>query len=477
MRRRTFLQNLAGVATLATWPGYVPAKSRNDVVYLRPGDTDYLHYTIAFNKRIVRRPEVIAVCTNEDGIQHAIEYARELGLAIAVKSGGHSFEGFSLNDGGLVIDLTPMHGHELNDDGRYIAQPACRLIQTYEYLVPRGRLVPVGSCGMVGIAGLTLGGGYGLFSRRHGLACDALVRLRLIDGQGKAHEVGPGSELFWACCGGGNGHYGVVTQLQFESAPAPPQLWRHLFKAGDLTPARVTEIAEAWFETAITLPHEAFSAFVLNHKSLTILITNTQEDSPTHIQSSTKRLEKVMDKKLPDLKENMMVGVRRYYGKLSPLNFKNASAGYYRGYRDIKSVAPAIFERVLKTPELLYQINTLGGAINNPMLANRAVYPHRAYEFLGEIQSYWGAPIHEERAIKGVDEVQRLLKGAGVHAHYGNYPDIKFNDWANAYYGESGYTRLQAIKKLHDPGNLFRYAQSVRAASNTGTEYKTSREA
>lgn len=468
MNRRQFMQFVALSGVLAAYPRFALASrlpSSTDVLFLTPSDSDYAMYVELFNKRIVRHPRIVAVCFSEKGVQDAIALARAQGLPVAVRSGGHSFEGFSLNDDGLSIDLTRMNAHQLLDNGRFVTGPACRLMEMYESLIPQGRLIPAGSCGMVGIAGLTLGGGYGIFSREHGLAIDWLKRIRLVDGQGKVHEVAQGSDLFWACRGAGNGNFGVVTELQFDTLNAPSHISRYQFKAGNLTPQRLGRIARVWFAVSAQLPNEAFSAFVHNGKSLNILVTSTQGSLTPGMSDLLRQLEEVMDKRLPDRQQELLPGIRRYYGKLTPLNFKNASAGYYRSYADIEQVAEQIFETVNKGNGLLFQINTLGGAIRKAGPAEaHGCYPHRDYAYLGEIQSYWESPAHEAGAIAAVEQVQKLLAGNGINAHYSNYPDINFEHWPSQYFGAANYTRLQAIKKQYDPDNLFRYAQSIRPA-------------
>lgn len=462
-QRRRLLGSLAGAALAGAWPGFALAETpRGGVAFLRPKDNGYDEHTYLFNKCIVKRPALVAVCLNEEGVRQAVARARSEGLPVAVKSGGHSFEGFSLNDGGFVIDVSFMTAQQLGADGRYMAEPACRLMQTYEYLVPLGRLVPAGSCAMVGIAGLTLGGGYGIFSREHGLACDALRSLRIVDGTGELHEVGEGSELFRACRGGGNGNFGVVTQLQFDTVAAPGQLWRHLFKLPDISAHRAHDCAKTWFEVSRQLPNTAFSAFVLNHRTLTILVTNSASTPSPELATALTRLEEITDKRFSDLKEETLRGIRRYYGKLAPLYFKNASAGFYSGYEDIAAVAPQLFEQVVSTPGLLYQINTMGGAIAERDDGTRTAYVHRRARYLSEIQSYWEFPSDEARLRKAVDTFEARLRDHGVRDHYCNYPDLAYTDWPAAYYGAAGYERLRKVKAQHDPDNLFRHAQSVR---------------
>ncbi len=463
-QRRKVLGAIAGSVVVAgAWPGFVIAENiENDVIYLRSKDGSYSDYTTVFNKCIQRRPALVAVCSNEQGVVHAVKRARREGLPVAIKSGGHSFEGFSINDGGFVIDVSGMQEQQLAANGRYSVGPGVTLMQAYEDLVPQGRLLSLGSCGMVGIAGLTLGGGYGLFSRQHGLACDALRRLRMVDGKGRVHEVQEGSELFRACRGGGNGSFGVITQLEFETFAAPGHLWRHVFKFYKMDARRAEACAKLWFDLAPELPNSVFSAFVLNHRSLTILLTNTDEEIAPELSKVLVKLRAASDKYYKDRKEPLIDGIRRYFGKLSPLYFKNASAGFYSGYDDIAAVAPELFRQVAATPGLLYQINTMGGAVGEMDDGSKTAYAHRGANFISEIQSYWEVPEKEAFYRKAVKEFLDKVEGNGIGRHYCNYPDVSFADWPTAYYGKEGYARLQQVKRQYDPNNLFLHAQSVR---------------
>jgi len=462
-KRRDTLKVIAGASALVAWPGFAFADAvANDVVFLRPVDKDYGDYVTLFNKCLVRRPALVAVCFNEKGVVEAVKRARKEGLPVAIKAGGHSFEGFSLNDNGFVIDVSNMLEHGLVEGDQYVAEPGCVLMQGYEYLVPKGRLLSMGSCGMVGIAGLTLGGGYGIFSRQNGLTCDALQSLRMVDGNGEVHDVARGSELFRACCGGGNGSFGVVTKLRFDTLPAPKSLWRHLFKFYKLDAKRAEACAGLWFELAPKMPDSVFSAFVLNNRTLTIMLSDTAEEISDELSIVLEKLAEVADKRYPSKKEALLDGIHRYYGRHEPLYFKNASAGYYRGFQEIEKAAPALFDLVTSTPGLLYQINTMGGAIPRMDDGTYTSYAHRDANFLSEIQSYWEDPKEEKRLRDSVARFQSLLRTNGIRAHYCNYPDLSFTDWQESYYGKEGYRRLQQVKWQYDPDNLFQHAQSIR---------------
>jgi len=148
-----------------------------------------------------------------------------------------------------------------------------------------------------------------------------------------------------------------------------------------------------------------------------------------------------------------------YYGEDGPVSFKNASAGYYKAIDDIRPALPGIFEEVLTVPGLIFQINTLGGAISSDV---ESAYPHRAFPYLGESQAYWESPSRAPVLLEAAGRMRQHIVQAGVKNHYANYPDLAFAEWPTAYYGAENYSRLQQLKQRYDPDDRIRHPQSVR---------------
>lgn len=112
---------------------------------------------------------------------------------------------------------------------------------------------------------------------------------------------------------------------------------------------------------------------------------------------------------------------------------------------------------------MIYQINTLGGAIQNSEFEGKSSYPHRDYSYLSELQSYWEKPSQESGFLEKFEEIQQVFHRHGIQAQYRNYPDINFPNWQTAYYGKN-YSRLQKLKSEWDPEDLFSFEQSVEMA-------------
>lgn len=437
----------------------LPEVTANDVLLLTRNDEAYASFNQAYNKRIQHFPKHIAVCKTEKGVQYALAKAREEKLKVAVKSGGHSFEGFSSNDGGMVINLSQMKQVEWIDSHTVSIQPGCLLQEVQAALFPKKRLLPAGSCGTVGIGGLTLGGGYGFFSRTYGLTCDSLLQLRMVAADGRIVSTEEEPELLWACKGGGNGNFGVVTSLRFRVYDMPPLFDSYVLKFRNLDAIKFGATLEAWFGVSEQLPPEAFAAYVLNGNTLTVLVT-TYGKYPG-LEEQLQPLIALADTVKPTPDAPLPAAMKRYYGRKGPIYFKNASAGLYKGKADIWAIKDALFETVTGNKGIVFQVNTLGGKIADAAFEKSSCYPHRSLPYLGELQAYWDQPADEQRLLKAFEAIQSLFRHAGVTAHYRNYPDINFKSWEQAYYGDN-YSRLQEVKRRYDPEDIFHYPQSVR---------------
>ncbi|MCH2224122.1 MAG: FAD-binding protein [Crocinitomicaceae bacterium] len=433
----------------------------NNVTYFTKLDESFEKLATYFNLHTTKSPKIIALVNNSKGVSEAIRYAKINKLPVAVKSGGHSFEQFSSNIDGLVINLSLLNTFEWKENHQLKAGPACLLKEVYEETLPKGRILPAGSCATVGLGGLVLGGGYGLFSRKYGLTCDHLISATFVDGNGEIHEVDKHHELLWALRGGGNGNFGVVTSMTFETQPIPTKFETRKFKAYKLDPIRAKQIFEQWFTLAKNLPESYFSAFVLNGNALTILVTFYEGYSP-ELEILEQALTPITDKQTKSTTTDIAKQLTYYYGIQNPLYFKNASAGYYNEMTDIEGCIDAVLERVVNTKGLIYQVNTLGKNINSPLFEKRSAYPHRSYEYLSELQSYWneGQDAKRDRLLSAFEDIQQLFYDNGNHAQYRNYPSLGFPDWANSYYGEN-LTRLKKIKLKYDPKNTVRHDQSI----------------
>ena len=189
-----------------------------------PGDATYANDALLFNELITSPlPEAIAYCASAADVQRCVAYARAHDVPLAARSGGHSYAGYSSSPG-LVIDVSSLNTVSVAPGMQLATVGAgAQLVDVYSQLGSSGLLLPGGSCPTVGIAGLTLGGGIGVFGRAYGLTCDNIASLEMVTADGSLLRCTPrsNSDLYWASRGGGGGNFGIVTSFTFTVHPIP----------------------------------------------------------------------------------------------------------------------------------------------------------------------------------------------------------------------------------------------------------------
>ena len=436
--------------------------SNENVVYYTKYDAAYETLRKGFNKRINKYPGTIALCQNTAGVAEAIKYGLKNNLKVTVKSGGHCMEGFSCIEDGLVINLSLLNKIEFLDVNTIKVGPACTLKKIYETLLPRGKYLPGGSCQTVAIGGLTLGGGYGLLSRKYGLTCDSLQEITMVSGDGEIVHSNTDKELLWACKGGGNGNFGAITEMKFAIQKAPQTMKSYKFRNQAVDVLGAKNICAKWFELVKNLPNSCFSAFIFNGRTTYILLTNVQQNNKTVedvINEFTKLSTKVTaTKALP-----LSAALKNYYAEANPITFKNASAGLYKNYEEVESILEEVFLKVKQTPGILYQVNTLGGNIQNAEFESKAAFAHRDCYYFSELQAYWENEKVTNKFLISFESIQQLFANKGITAQYRNYPDVNFKNTDQLYYGKN-LARLQAVKNKYDSKNIFDAPQSLKSS-------------
>jgi len=185
---------------------------------IRPGDGDYDDARRVWNRMVDKRPALIARCAGTADVLHCVRFAREHGLPVSVRGGGHNYAGKSICDDGLVIDLSAMKGIRVDPVGRTAsAQPGLKLGEFDSETQAFGLATTLGIATDTGIAGLTLGGGYGWLGGKYGLACDNLLSVDVVtaDGQLLTASASANADLFWGVRGAG-ANFGIVTSFEYR---------------------------------------------------------------------------------------------------------------------------------------------------------------------------------------------------------------------------------------------------------------------
>ena len=431
-----------------------------------------------YNARLDFRPAEIVYCYGETDVVNAVKYGIANGRQICMRSGMHDYEGFSLNDKGLVIDTSRLDCVSVSPDRtRAVVGPGTPLRTLYHVLGDLGVTLPGGSCGTVGVAGLVTGGGFGLISRKYGMFCDKLVRVRVVDGTGTPQEATREHDpdgLLWATCGGGGGNFGVVTEFEFELVPITEQVttFSYSWDPSDDTArelaARFTRwnpsnemFATALFRAAgkpggiITLAGQRFGDAAATRKDLVPILDGDRPlPPPRNASVSPLHTMSVLDAAEAGGGDDAQHE-----------SFKMASS-LGRGELNEAGIDALIARMHAGVPShLLYvvQFDTFGGAINDRK-NDATAFVHRDMTYTVQYQAYWidpkDAPASETWLRDTFDAIDPHI---GTHASYRNYCDLNLTDWEARYYGENA-ARLRRVKKRFDPNNVFHYPQSISPA-------------
>ena len=463
-----------------------------------PDSSGYDTAKLAFDPKFdLTRPQGIAYCATASDVSASLAFVRRFGLPVAVRSGGPSYGGWS-SSSGLVIDVSKLSQVVVNASaGTARVGAGTLLIDLYSQLAAHGRAVPGGSCPTVGIAGLALGGGVGVVSRLYGLACDNIVGVQIVTADGTVRDCTASREadLFWACRGGGGGSFGVVTEFTFRTHPAPELVLFFL----QWPWSAAAPVIDAWQSWAPGAPDALWSNLHLNAApgggepeisvggtyagdvgSAQALLDKLYAAAGSQPDSAFVRSEEFLTCMLveagcSDLSvPQCHLPVQNPAGTLSrPPEY--AKSDFYTERLPAAGIATlldqvAALERVDGAPGAVGGVafDAFGGAINR-IGAGETAFVHRDALFLAQYSTGWSAGL-EPAGGAGLAAVARQRAWlASFHAAmrpyasgqaYQNYADPDLADWQRAYYG-ANYARLQRIKAAADPGDLFRFPQSI----------------
>ncbi|WP_290056688.1 FAD-binding oxidoreductase [Amycolatopsis solani] len=421
---------------------------------LRPGVDGYDTAKRAFNPLFdSKNPVAVVAAANTKDVQASVQAVAGR-ASIAARSGGHSYAGYSVPDSGLVVDLAGLNKVQVQGSQAVIGAGA-KLKDVYATLAQAGRALPAGSCPTVGIAGLTLGGGIGVLSRKYGLTCDRLSSAQVVMADGRVLKAAADSEpdLFWGLRGGGGGNFGIVTEFTFDTDPAPDVTVFSLhFPAGS-----AADVLSAWQQWIAAMPPELWANCVLSGGSpvqvrvggcyvggaagLNTLLNNLTTNAGAR---PTQRTVKSLD----------YLGAMNYFSGSSNRQSFVASSRIITSPVDAAKVVALADGRT--GTDLL--IDGLGGKVGEPAKDATAFW-HR--DALASVQIYAPATAKtQQKVAQSVGEVVAGLAAAGAGGGYVNYIDPALPDWKNAYYGENA-KRLQDVARKYDPDNVFRFGQSV----------------
>lgn len=443
---------------------------------IRPGDPDYDAARTPWNHLVARRPAAVVAAADTQDVLAAVGWARRNGLEIRVRSGGHSLEGFSSVDDGVVIDVSALKSVEITsaDDG---APPTAWLgagltqQEAVAALGAHGLAVPTGNEGSVGLAGATLGGGFGLLTRPFGMACDHLLGVEIVVADGdlgaRAIQVDAGhhADLLWALRGGGNGGFGIVTRMLARAQPLPTAV---LVTASWSGLADLPAVFDAWQGSAPTTDPRLTSQLEVRRDGIelfAVLAHGTPDEA-------RELLAPVLGRGRPDVVVGERPWAELYAGiqipdAQEPANWKFTSQFVRSPFPAAALATIVAFMGKAPTPACNYFTQAFGGVVPTSEPTGGSAFAHRDVLFYAEPGAGWGrrgdpaaaadpqAPHH----LAWIAEFTRAL-APFVDGAYVNVPNADDPDWARAYWRD-GVDRLRRTKDRYDPADVFHHQQSI----------------
>jgi hypothetical protein len=455
---------------------------------VRPSNAAYGQDRLLYNSKFVDlHPLAIVYCATADDVARCVDFANRHGIKIAARSGGHSYGGYSSCDG-LVIDVSRLASISVDPRAdTAVVGAGAQLIDVYNVIGSQNRLLPGGSCPTVGIAGLTLGGGVGVFGRRYGLTSDNLRSVRLVTAAGEhvTADAQRHADLLWACRGGGGGNFGVVTSFTFEVHPMPEVTLFTLQYPWSAAAAML----QAWQPWVSSMPDELWSNCLLlaegpagylaqvsgvfcgSTSELASLLSSLTSGVGTAASASFIGSNEYIEAMQIEAgcsgltiaachqagqHSGGTLGREAYSAKSSyvdaPMNDSRTTL-MVEAVQNLKEHAPAIGGGLA--------FDAYGGAINR-LASDRTAFVHR--DKLASIQASYSWSGETPTSVINAGEQWLQWLGTSVFdpatGAYQNYIDPTLAHWKSAYYG-ANLPRLVKVKRAYDPDNVFSFTQSI----------------
>ncbi|MDN4089355.1 FAD-binding oxidoreductase [Paenibacillus polymyxa] len=433
-----------------------------------PGNPSYNMARMEFNRRFSKFPRVIVFCQRTQDVINAVKWARERGIRLRVRSGRHSYEGFSTVNGGIIIDVSEMNKVTVDRKNRVaIVQTGNPLARVYKKLWNKRVAIPAGTAPDVGVAGLTLGGGIGLLSRKYGLTCDNLKQVKMVVASGRygaktiVANSKKHSDLLWASRGGGGGNFGIATEFTFRVRPiSKVSIYSITWKWSDLE-----KVLPAWQRWGPSVTNRLTSTIEVAAKQVGSIVSTGQllggaEELRRLIRPLLRAGTpvKVMVKTVPFIEATHFfaesdLNLEPKFKITGAYGFQPLPPEGVRIIRDFLAQAPNRHSSVWS--------QSLGGARSavSRVSPTATAYPHRKAETIYELSARWRNSGEQERNIQWVERFRKALRPF-VKGNYVNFPDLQIKNWPKAYYGVN-FGRLKQVKRKYDPHNVFHFAQSI----------------
>lgn len=439
---------------------------------LLPDDAGYDEVRQIWNAMIDRRPALIARCTSTEDVIRAIQFGRTQNLLISIRGGGHNIAGNAVCDDGLMIDLSLMKDVEVDLNTRTASVgPGCTLGEFDQVVQAHGLATPLGINSTTGVAGLTLGGGFGWLSRKYGMTIDNLLSAEVItaDGQQLNASESENADLFWGLRGGG-GNFGVVTRFDFKLHPVGPNVLSGLIvfpfeqaKSVISQFARFTETMpeelNVWMVTRKAPPLPFLPAEVHGREMIALALCYIGDpEEGERLIAPLREFGTVLGEH---------AGVQPYTAwqqAFDPLLAKGAR-NYWKSHNFAQisdGVIDAIIEYAAKLPSPHCEIfiGTIGGQTTR-VAPEAMAYSSRDANYVMNVHGRWETAAEDERCIGWAREFFARSQPFASSGAYINFLTQEETDRIAFAYGAT-WNRLVELKSKYDPTNLFRMNQNIK---------------
>jgi len=438
---------------------------------IAPGDPGYDQARALFVGGLDLRPAVIIRPADADEVAQVVALARDTGMELAVRSGGHSGIGYGSSDGGIVLDLAAMRALEIDAERRTAwAQTGLTAAEYTTAAGAHGLATGFGDTGSVGLGGITLGGGVGFLVRKHGLTIDNLLAAEVVtaDGQILRADAETNPDLFWALRGGG-GNFGVATRFQYRLhpvgtvtggmliLPATPEVVAGFVAEAAAAPEELSAIANVMVAPPLPfLPAEAHGRLVV----LALIVhAGAVEDGERALAPFRRLATPIADLLRP-------MPYPEIYPPEDP-DYHPTAVGRTMFLDTVDhDVAATIIEylQASDAPLRVAQLRVLGGAMARVPVEATA-FAHRHSRIMANLAAFYQGP--EDRAVREawVGDFAAALRQRDTGAYVG-FVDDEDPDHLRQAYPDATWDRLAAVKRRYDPTNLFRRNHNIPPATD-----------
>ena len=437
-----------------------------------PADPGYDEVRSIWNAMIDRRPAVIVECADTGDVPHALAFARENGLEISMRGAGHNIAGNSLSNGGLVIDFSKMNKVRVDTEKRRaFVEPGVTLGDFDKAVQAHGLATPVGINSTTGIAGLTLGGGFGWLTRKYGLTIDNLVSVDVITADGTAVKASENenADLFWAIRGGG-GNFGIVTQFEFALYPVGPEILAGLIV---FPLAQAKQVLSQYREFVKSAPEELNVWVVMRHAPPLPFLPEEVHGTEVLILAVFYAGDIKEGEKLVQPLQSFGDPVGVHLGAQPYVDWQQAfdplltpGARNYWKTHNFTNLSDDALEKMIEyagnmpSPQCEIFIALIDGAPNR-IAADAMAYGNRDAKFVLNVHGRWDSAADDETCISWAREFFNASAPYASGGAYVNFMTDEEGDRVAAAYG-ANYDRLVQIKNKYDPENVFHLNQNIK---------------